>query len=189
MSRTGSRLPIALVAVVALLCLGGLLGLGLVVKNAVTIRPCVPPYDEASLLAAYTAEPLLTADQPAAASTQPVISYFCHLTGTEHLRPTGYTAVQYRYVVSGWQTADALRAAYGSAAAAEGWTFANSRDDEQIAGVEFCRPVGRVASTLVIALKRDAGIGGPIVAARSIASIPANTSCPFHVVWGPFYRP
>lgn len=189
---SGKRIVLVVcVALVPLLACSGLtISAGLIVKNVVTTRPCQPPPYETGLIAAYTAEPLLTTGRPTRSAGTPEIRHFCDLVGVEDIHPLSYTEVTYRYPANDWRTAQDLMAAYEPDAATEGWGYAGNRDDDATAAIEFCHSVTGLTSTLIIALLRGNVTGGPTVEARQIVSVPAHASCPFESgLWGPSYRP
>jgi len=191
MCRKRNVVAVSVAVVVSLVVCGGLIvGAGLVLKNVVSARPCVPPPDEETLVAAYAADQLLTAGRPTKPAGPPEVRHFCDLVGVERIHPLSYTEVTYRYPTTDWQTALDLRALYQASAATEGWVYAGSRNDDAIAAIHFCRSVAGVTSTLTIALLRGDVTGGPVLDARQIVSVPIHAVCPFQAdLWGPSYRP
>lgn len=173
------------VVVPLLLCSGLAIGGGLLARHAANAHhPCQPPANEPALVAAYRADPLLTAGAVASSAATRVFR-FCDEVGVDRIQPIGYTEVTYYYPAAGLRSAAVLRALYGSTAEAEGWRYAGGYNDTIVAAVEFCRGVAGVQSTLTIAFVGDGDPPQHVTEVRQVVSIPADQSCPFHSdVWG-----
>jgi hypothetical protein len=163
-------------------CAGYLFGAGVTATRYDKGQPCRTPSNETALIAAYSADPMLTIGMPTRPSGQPTIEHVCdQLVNVDSSHPIGYTEVNYVYPVAADYSPDLL-ALYSSGATAEGWVYAGSGNHD---AAQFCRSVDGVASTLTIAVAHD--INAEV---REIVSIPVHARCPFQAdVWGPAYDP
>jgi hypothetical protein len=150
---------------------------------------CQPPADEATLIAAYTADPMIHTAVTTALARPLRVAHYCD--PTTDAGPELYTAVSVLVPTDVWRNPDELAATYRATAAAAGWTYVGRNanygkpgKDQEDPMVEFSRTINGKPATLIImlgSLVPDDRDHRPFYEQRTIVSLPPGQA----TGWGP----